>query len=184
MTHRNHLSCALAAGLLLAVASGQALAADAPAAPTTDPARAVIRVTLPADAILTIDGDATKSTSADRTFVTPPLETGKDFHYDFKAEFVRGGQTVTVERQVAVRAGRETVVSLNPPAGAAPGDNPARSGSQAYYYAPATPATAPAAPIRPQPRVVPVSPSDDGGVGGARDNWKPDFSDPFLRGPG
>jgi uncharacterized protein (TIGR03000 family) len=76
--------------------------------------RATIQVRLPADARLTIDGSATRSKSALRRFITPPLEPGKAFHYTFKAEWVRGRKTITVERRVTVRAGRETFLSLWP----------------------------------------------------------------------
>jgi uncharacterized protein (TIGR03000 family) len=72
-------------------------------------------VSLPADARLTVDDTVTKSTSATRTFVSPALETGKDFHYTLKAEVVRDGKTYTTIRRIAVRAGEETKVSLDIP---------------------------------------------------------------------
>jgi uncharacterized protein (TIGR03000 family) len=72
-------------------------------------------VSLPADARLTVDETVTKSTSSTRTFVSPALETGKDFHYTLKAEVVRDGKTYTTIRRIAVRAGEETKVSLDIP---------------------------------------------------------------------
>jgi uncharacterized protein (TIGR03000 family) len=84
-------------------------------AAATAPAPATIRVTLPADATLTVDGHATQSTSANRLFLSPPLEAGKSFFYTLKAEFVRDNKTITVEQKVFVQAGRETVVSLDVP---------------------------------------------------------------------
>ena len=134
-----------------------------------DEAPATIHVTLPADAVLTIDGQATHATSAERTFQTPPLEAGKVFHYDLRAKIVRGDETVTIERRVAVRAGQESNVSLT---------LPGAEQNQAFYYSPATPAAviAPSAPY-----VYPVAPVR-GYVGSARENWKPDFSDPFFMG--
>jgi uncharacterized protein (TIGR03000 family) len=77
----------------------------------TDAAATVI-VTLPADAKLIVDGNATVSTSAVRTFVTPVLEAGKEFVYNFKAEVVRDGKTVTLVKTVDVAAGREVSVSF------------------------------------------------------------------------
>jgi uncharacterized protein (TIGR03000 family) len=79
---------------------------------------ATVLVELPADATLTVDGVATTSTSTNRVFVTPPLENGQTFHYTLTAQVVRDGQTQTVTRQVAVRAGEETRVTLDVPAAA------------------------------------------------------------------
>ena len=109
-----------------------------PSAAHADEKPATIRVTLPADATLTFDGQPTQSTSGDRLFQTPPLETGKVFHYTLRATVVRGDDTVSVERQVAVRAGQETDVTL--PGAAA--ENRASSYSPAapaYYYNPSVP---------------------------------------------
>ena len=149
------------------------LALAGPAAARADEAPAFIRVTLPADAKLTIDGNATKATSADRTFVTPPLEAGKTFHYELRAEIGSGENKTTIERRVAVRAGQQTNVALTPPA--------ADEENRAYYYSPGEPTDAPARDVRPVIRYVPDAPPVRGYVGGARDNWKPDFSDPFIR---
>jgi uncharacterized protein (TIGR03000 family) len=72
------------------------------------PAR--ITVHLPANARLTIDGEATTSTSAVREFVSPALAAGKNFSYTFQAEFTRDGKTVVETRDVTVRAGLNTEV--------------------------------------------------------------------------
>jgi uncharacterized protein (TIGR03000 family) len=82
--------------------------------------RATIVVNLPADARLTVGGQPTTSTSSERRFITPPLATDRDSHYTFRAEIVRDGQTVSVIREVAVRPGEETQVTLDfAPAGVA-----------------------------------------------------------------
>jgi uncharacterized protein (TIGR03000 family) len=119
-------------------------------------APATVRVSLPADAALTIDGHATKSTSAVRHFVSPPLESDKTFYYTFQAKFVRAGKTISVQQKVPVRAGRETVVSLEVPQEAGtlvPGSNrytysEASSDTGAYYEAPVPGSSAP---VPPQP---------------------------------
>jgi uncharacterized protein (TIGR03000 family) len=81
---------------------------------------ATIVVTLPADAKLTIDDNPTTSTSGSRVFVSPALPPGKEYHYTLKAEAVREGKPVKVERTIAVRAGETTPVTLTlPPAGVA-----------------------------------------------------------------
>ena len=82
-----------------------------PAASLPTPAK--VLVSLPADATLTIDGHATTSTSAQRTFVSPTLEAGKDYQYTLKAEMVRDGKAVTEIKTVVVRAGETTEVSFD-----------------------------------------------------------------------
>jgi uncharacterized protein (TIGR03000 family) len=69
-------------------------------------------VTLPADAKLTIDGRPTVSTSESRVFESPGLTPGKTFHYVLTATVVRGGQTETVTKKVAVRASEDTRVKM------------------------------------------------------------------------
>jgi uncharacterized protein (TIGR03000 family) len=76
------------------------------------PAPATLRVTLPADATLKVDGYTTRSTSGTRTFVTPPLEPGKVYHYTLTAELPGGSQPETVSKRVEVRPGAETNVTL------------------------------------------------------------------------
>ncbi len=78
-------------------------------------APATIVVTLPADAKLMVDDYATTSASANRVFTSPVLEPGKEFSYTFKATIVRDGRELTTSRQVAVRAGEETRVTLEFP---------------------------------------------------------------------
>src|SRR5260370_3316451 len=56
-------------------------------APDEVDAPAVIQVTLPADARLTVDGHPTTSTSENRTFVTPALPDG-EFQYTLRPDTV------------------------------------------------------------------------------------------------
>ncbi len=83
------------------------------------PAPATIIVSLPADAKLSVDGQATTSTSATRTLVTPALAPDQEFNYTLAGEIVRDGQTVTTSRTITVRAGEETRVTLEFPAASA-----------------------------------------------------------------
>ena len=80
---------------------------------TLAPAPATIVVSLPAEAKLTIDDTVTTSTSNRRTFVTPTLPLGQEFHYTLKAEFAREGKPVVLSKQIAVKAGAEVNVTLN-----------------------------------------------------------------------
>jgi uncharacterized protein (TIGR03000 family) len=81
--------------------------------PMKTSAPATISVSLPSDARLTVDGVATRSTSANRLFVTPELATGFDYVYTLRAEVVRDGRTVAQSQLVTVRGGRTTNVPFN-----------------------------------------------------------------------
>jgi uncharacterized protein (TIGR03000 family) len=81
-------------------------------APAAAPATVVVR--LPADARLTFDGAATRSTGAARTFQSPPLEAGAAGQYVLRAEIVRDGRTLSVRHRVQVRAGTVSEVHLDP----------------------------------------------------------------------
>jgi uncharacterized protein (TIGR03000 family) len=86
--------------------------------PAANPAAApaTVLVRLPADARLTIDGDATASTGAARRFASPPLAAGRTYYYTLTAEVLRDGRRLTVTHRVAVRAGQESAVELAPAA--------------------------------------------------------------------
>jgi uncharacterized protein (TIGR03000 family) len=76
------------------------------------PAPATLIVSLPADAKLMVDGTATTSTSAERTFVSPTLNPVSVYSYTLKAEFMKDGQMMSVTKVVEVRAGLETRVTI------------------------------------------------------------------------
>jgi uncharacterized protein (TIGR03000 family) len=79
------------------------------------PAPARILVRLPADASLTVDGSATKSTEGIRAFISPPLQPGKDYQYTLRAEVMRDGKKVERTRDVTVRAGQQSEVTFELP---------------------------------------------------------------------
>lgn len=66
---------------------------------------ATIVVTLPAQAKLTIDGNATTSRSSLRQFETPALQKGYTYYYTFEAEFIQNGAPVKVSKRVTFQAG-------------------------------------------------------------------------------
>jgi uncharacterized protein (TIGR03000 family) len=76
------------------------------------PGSATIVVSLPEGAKLMVDGVATRSSAAVRTFTTPTLNAGQSFYYILTAEIVREGQKLTTTEQVTVRANETTNVSL------------------------------------------------------------------------
>jgi uncharacterized protein (TIGR03000 family) len=77
------------------------------------PSDAILVVHLPDSARLTVDGNATTSTSDVRMFRTPELQDGKVYHYTLRAQVTQDGKTQTVTRRVSVRRGEETHVNLD-----------------------------------------------------------------------
>ncbi len=84
-----------------------------PPAKTQATTSATIVVSLPADARLTVDGNATTSTSALRTFVSPALEQGAEYVYTLRAEVIRDGRSIVETQDISVRAGEVTNVPFN-----------------------------------------------------------------------
>jgi uncharacterized protein (TIGR03000 family) len=76
-------------------------------------APAILIVSLPADATLTIDGTPTRQMGAERRYASPPLSAGKTYAYTLVAIWKEGGAARKVERRVEVQAGKETKVDLN-----------------------------------------------------------------------
>jgi uncharacterized protein (TIGR03000 family) len=74
------------------------------------PAR--VRVKLPADAELFVDGVRVPLTSEVRSFQTPKLEAGRSYFYMLKADVVRNGRTVSSSKRVTVEPGKETNVEF------------------------------------------------------------------------
>jgi len=78
--------------------------------PTAD--KAVVSVKLPADAMLYADGQLTRLTSNERTFLTPALTSGQRYQYDLKVEYIREGKPVTDSKKIFVKAGERTDVEF------------------------------------------------------------------------
>lgn len=74
-----------------------------------------VTVTLPADAIILIDGRKTRSTGESRTFETPPIVKGYPFIYEFTAFAFRDRQWVQATERVVVWGGEETKVTFQLP---------------------------------------------------------------------
>jgi len=87
--------------------------AAAPAGAQDDARRARLRVRLPADARLVIDGKKTTQTGTIRYFYSPPLEAGKRYHYTLQWTYKEDGKRLLWRKLVVhVRAGEETPVDL------------------------------------------------------------------------
>ena len=156
--------CAAGAVLALMLLGGHPSAARAQSAPAT------LVVRLPADAELFIDGQPTRSTSAERHFITPPLRPGAAYQYTLQVRFVRGEHTYVIRQVARVRASRETVVTFINPAGrdGEPVYGAAPDSSENYYGAPADEPTSPlpAANNPPARAVAPLDEQDPWGGAG------------------
>lgn len=77
------------------------------------PAR--LRLYVPANAAVEIEGVQTRQTGADRSFVTPPLTVGKGYIYHLKLTYANAeGKTVAESHKVRVVGGEERIVDLRP----------------------------------------------------------------------
>ncbi|QJW94869.1 TIGR03000 domain-containing protein [Frigoriglobus tundricola] len=78
-----------------------------------------LSVKLPqAGAEVLVDGRATTQTGTDRTYESPPLETGRVYGYTVTARWVEGGQVVEVTKAVTGGPGEVVRVDFGAPAGA------------------------------------------------------------------
>ncbi len=88
------------------------LLAATPAAAQQAAQPANLRIRLPADARLTVEGQETRQTGPVRRFISPPLTPGKNYHYTFQWTYRKNGQTVTRTRIVYVHAGENREIDL------------------------------------------------------------------------
>ncbi len=80
---------------------------------STVSSRATVIVKLPADAKLFAEGRPLTLTSAERSFVTPELPTGREYSYTFRVEYERGGRTLSETQKVNVQAGKTANLEFN-----------------------------------------------------------------------
>jgi uncharacterized protein (TIGR03000 family) len=79
------------------------------------PASVRVVVELPADARLFVDGKATSTTSAVRTFQTPDLVAGETYTYVLRAEVEVDGKPVTQTQRILLRVGEEPRIRFDDP---------------------------------------------------------------------
>jgi uncharacterized protein (TIGR03000 family) len=73
---------------------------------------ATLNVHVPADAQVFVNGLATKSTGADRRYVSNGLQAGYNYSYEVRAELVRDGRTITETKVVKLQAGDNSEVNF------------------------------------------------------------------------
>lgn len=76
------------------------------------PQSATLSVHVPADAKVFVNGLATKSTGAERRYVSSGLQAGYNYTYEVRAELVRGGQPVTETKVIKLQAGGSADVNF------------------------------------------------------------------------
>jgi len=74
---------------------------------------ATLIVHLPESASLSIDDQPMRQSAGTRVFTSPPLEQGKTYVYKITAEVNRNGHTVRDTKNVEVRAGQQSDVTMN-----------------------------------------------------------------------
>jgi uncharacterized protein (TIGR03000 family) len=70
-----------------------------------------IRMHVPSDARVWIEGTASSQTGADRSFVSPPLTPGREYVYHIRVQWDENGKAVERDREVKMHAGDR--ISLN-----------------------------------------------------------------------
>lgn len=80
-------------------------------APTAEN-KALLRVSLPADAELWLNGKRMTRTGAEREFITPQLQEGETYAYQVKARWTQDGKPLEETIEVKVRANKTTNVAL------------------------------------------------------------------------
>jgi uncharacterized protein (TIGR03000 family) len=96
--------------------------------------KALIVVRLPAGATLTVGGQATRMTGAERTFLSPTLEPGKSYTYDLEATWTENGQAKKARQTVKVQAGRRAVVEITAGSATAEGPRPADGKARSFLF--------------------------------------------------
>ncbi len=97
------------------------------------PDKALLVVHLPASATLWIGSSTTQQSGAERRFLSPSLEAGKQYRYELTAAWQEKGQPRKEVREAVVRAGEKVVVDFNTPPKAAPAA--AKSRTFRFIYA-------------------------------------------------
>jgi uncharacterized protein (TIGR03000 family) len=76
-------------------------------------APATVIVKAPADVVITVNGQLTTRRSPEEAFLTPDLNPGRSYAYEFTAELTRGGEKVIRTRRITVRAGGRARVDFS-----------------------------------------------------------------------
>jgi uncharacterized protein (TIGR03000 family) len=87
--------------------------ADPGTGTTPDPNKGGLKVNVPADALVYVNGILTKSTGTDRTYVSRGLLAGMKYTYEVRAEAIRDGAKIEETKVVALKAGETIAVAFS-----------------------------------------------------------------------
>jgi uncharacterized protein (TIGR03000 family) len=71
---------------------------------------AYLKLTVPDDALVEIEGAKTTQTGPVRRYASPPLPVGQDYTYTVRVTWVQAGRIHVLSRDLRVRAGQETAL--------------------------------------------------------------------------
>jgi uncharacterized protein (TIGR03000 family) len=74
-----------------------------------------LRIRVPADASLWVDGEPMPGSGPERVFLSPPLLPGRMYTYEVRARWTKDGREVEQVRRALVRANETTVVDFTSP---------------------------------------------------------------------
>jgi uncharacterized protein (TIGR03000 family) len=72
-----------------------------------------LRLHVPSDARIWIEGEATSTGGTDRSFVSPPLTPGRDYVYHVRVQWNENGKAVERNREITVHAGDRLSVNID-----------------------------------------------------------------------
>jgi uncharacterized protein (TIGR03000 family) len=75
----------------------------------------LINLRVPGNAEVWFDGSKTSQTGRQRSFVSPPLQPGRNYSYNIRARWIEAGRPVEQTRRINVRAGDRDNLNLLPP---------------------------------------------------------------------
>jgi len=75
----------------------------------------LLAVSVPSDAKIYVNGQATSSTGETRQYVSRDLQTGYNYAYEVRAELVRDGRTVEQTKRIDLRAGETANLAFDFP---------------------------------------------------------------------
>jgi uncharacterized protein (TIGR03000 family) len=70
-------------------------------------------VSVPEEAMIFVNDNATTSTGTERTYISRGLKAGKSYTFHVRAEVVRNGQTVTETKKIRLIAGQHTSLAFD-----------------------------------------------------------------------
>jgi uncharacterized protein (TIGR03000 family) len=86
---------------------------SAPAAGSNAKMAATVVIKAPADVKITVNGKETARRTTEEEFLTPELQVGRSYSYQFSAEATRAGKKLARTERVVVRPGERTVVDFS-----------------------------------------------------------------------